>query len=174
MYGCARSSHGRASGSCQSRWPTPNGMLGVITRDGPSPIVQKAMLTPSAVFAYWMRGSMTPHPSINRPPPHEPGAPPRYAGDMRIMIAASEEQSARMAADVLWDAVAQRPDAAIGLPSGKTPLGLYDELARRVAAAAADLSGVRGFAIDELYGVSPDHRATNATYFREHVTPRIP
>jgi glucosamine-6-phosphate deaminase len=90
------------------------------------------------------------------------------------MIAASEEQSARMAADVLCEVVQQRPDAVVGLPSGNTPLGLYDELARRFAAGVVDLSGVTAFAIDELYGVPPGHPATNATYFRERVTPRIP
>jgi glucosamine-6-phosphate deaminase len=101
-------------------------------------------------------------------------AAPRYAVDVRIMIAASEEQFARMAADVLCEALEQRPDAAIALPSGKTPRGLYDELARRVAEGRADLSGVTAFAIDELYGVPPGHPATNASYFARHVAPRIP
>jgi glucosamine-6-phosphate deaminase len=93
---------------------------------------------------------------------------------MRTMIAASEEQFSRMAADVLCEAIEQRPDAAIGLPTGKTPLGLYDELARRVEEGVADLSGVTAFAIDELHGVAGDHPATNATYFARHVSPRIP
>ncbi|MEX1254177.1 MAG: glucosamine-6-phosphate deaminase [Dehalococcoidia bacterium] len=93
---------------------------------------------------------------------------------MRTMIGASEEQFARMAADVLGEVVANRPDAAIGLPSGRTPLSLYDELARRVDAGVVDLSAVTAFAIDELYGVPPEHSATNATYFAERVSSRIP
>src|SRR3972149_8465200 len=36
-----------------------NGCTSRSTRDGPSPTLQKAMLTPSVVLAYWMRGSMT-------------------------------------------------------------------------------------------------------------------
>jgi glucosamine-6-phosphate deaminase len=85
-----------------------------------------------------------------------------------------EDQFARMAADVLCEAVEQHPDAAIALPSGKTPLSFYDELARRVSERAVDFRGVTAFAIDELYGVPSDHPATNATYFSERVSPRIP
>ncbi len=85
------------------------------------------------------------------------------------MIAMSEEQFARMAADVLGEVVEQHPDAAVALPSGTTPLALYDELARRVEEGRIDLSAVAVFAIDELYGVPPVHPATNATYFREHL-----
>jgi hypothetical protein len=33
---------------------------GMYTSGIPSPSVQKAMFTPSLVFAYWMRGSMMP------------------------------------------------------------------------------------------------------------------
>ena len=90
------------------------------------------------------------------------------------MIAMGEEQFARMAANEVCDIVEQHPEAAIGLPSGVTPLALYDELARRVAEGAADLSWVTAFAIDELHGVAPDHRATNASYFRKYVSSRIP
>jgi hypothetical protein len=35
-----------------------HGGFAICTTGGPSPSVQKAMLTPSAVLAYWMRGSM--------------------------------------------------------------------------------------------------------------------
>ncbi len=93
---------------------------------------------------------------------------------MRVHIAADERDFARRAADILCDVVRQRPDAVIGLPSGKTPLGLYAELARRARDGEADFGRVTAFAIDELHGVSPDHPAINATYFRHRLTDEVP
>ena len=93
---------------------------------------------------------------------------------MRIETIDSTEELARRAADIVCALVQERPDAAVGLASGKTPLGLYAELARRVRDGEADLSGVAALAVDELHGVRRDHPATNATYFREHLTSKAP
>jgi glucosamine-6-phosphate deaminase len=92
---------------------------------------------------------------------------------MHIETTDSQEELARRAADAVCALARERPDAAIGLASGKTPLGLYAELARRVRDGEADLSGVAAFAVDELHGVRRNHPATNATYFREHLTQHL-
>ncbi len=92
---------------------------------------------------------------------------------MRTHVAADEQDFARRAAGIVCNVVRGRPDAAIGLPSGDTPLGLYAELARRARAGQTDLQGVTAFAIDELYGVPLDHPATNASYFRRHLTEHV-
>jgi glucosamine-6-phosphate deaminase len=93
---------------------------------------------------------------------------------MRVEVVATREEFARRAADVVCATARARPRAAVGLASGKTPLGLYAELARRVRADEADLSDVTAFAIDELYGVPPDHPATNAAYFRRELAEHVP
>ena len=90
---------------------------------------------------------------------------------MRIEVAATPEEFDREAADVVCALVRERPAAAVALPSGRTPRGMYRELARRVAAGEIDLGGVSAFAIDELYGVPREHPATNASYFRERPLP---
>jgi glucosamine-6-phosphate deaminase len=92
---------------------------------------------------------------------------------MRIEIAESASDLARRAADVVCEVVEERRDATMALPSGSTPLEMYDELARRASAGVADLSGATVFAVDELYAIDPSHPATNASYFRRHVSGRI-
>ncbi len=92
---------------------------------------------------------------------------------MRITIAPDAKGLARQAADIVSEIVGQQPAATIGLPSGKTPLCLYDELARRARGGALDLSGVTAFAIDEWHGVAAAHPATNASYFHRNVTQRM-
>lgn len=87
---------------------------------------------------------------------------------MRITVTETTGQFDAVAADEVCAAARERPDAVLGLPSGRTPAGMYLELARRAEAGETDLSRVRAFAIDELHGVPPSHPATNASYFREH------
>ncbi|MBI4570461.1 MAG: 6-phosphogluconolactonase, partial [Chloroflexi bacterium] len=81
---------------------------------------------------------------------------------MRVEVLESEGEVARRAAGLVRAALAARPGCVLGLASGKTPLGMYEELARREAV----LSDATVFAIDELYGVPRSHPATNASYFR--------
>ena len=92
---------------------------------------------------------------------------------MRVHIVATEEEFDHKAASVVCTAARERPAAAIGLPSGRTPLGMYAELARRIDEEGADFSRVAAFAIDELHGIRADHPATNSSYFREHLTQHI-
>src|SRR3990172_2343954 len=62
-----------------------NGMLGMTTRGLPSPSVQKAMLTPSAVCAYWIRGSMTATLyAIGKPPPRSQRTGTPYNGPVTV------------------------------------------------------------------------------------------
>jgi len=89
---------------------------------------------------------------------------------MRIELAASADDLSRQAADMLGAIVRDKPGAVLGLATGKTPLGLYAELSRRVAAGDIDLRGVTAFAIDELHGVPRDHPATNASYFARELS----
>ncbi len=92
---------------------------------------------------------------------------------MRIKIVPDAQELAHQAADIVSEIIGRQPDAAVGLPSGTTPLGLYEELARRARAGALDLRGVTAFAIDEWHGVASTHPANNASYFRRHVTQRM-
>jgi glucosamine-6-phosphate deaminase len=89
---------------------------------------------------------------------------------VRVVVLKSLVDLSKRAADLVCELIRTNPDLCIALPSGKSPLGLYEELARRVAVREADLDGVTAFAIDELHGVPRDHPATNASYFAKHAT----
>jgi glucosamine-6-phosphate deaminase len=88
---------------------------------------------------------------------------------MRIEVAGSARGFAAKAADAVCAAVREKASAVLGLASGRTPIRMYGDLARRVQAGEADLARATAFAIDELYGVPRDHPATNASYFRTHL-----
>ena len=82
---------------------------------------------------------------------------------MRIEIVDGQD-FARRAAGLVADAIGRKRDAVLGLPTGSTPLDMYEELARRATASEIDLSRATAFAIDELQGVPREHPATNASY----------
>ena len=61
-----------------------------------------------------------------------------------------------LAADIVAETVTAKPDAIISVPTGSTPLGMFDVLADRVSRGAVDLSRIQLFCLDEYVGVSAD------------------
>lgn len=89
-----------------------------------------------------------------------------------IVIVPSREDAGRLVADAILQLVAQKPDAVLGLATGSTPLPVYQALAARVEAERIDLSGVRGFALDEYVGLPDGHpESYRSVVTREVVEP---
>jgi glucosamine-6-phosphate deaminase len=61
------------------------------------------------------------------------------------------------AGDIVTETVTAKPQAVIAVPTGTTPLGMFDVLAARSARGEVDFSRVRLFCLDEYLGVSADH-----------------
>jgi glucosamine-6-phosphate deaminase len=60
------------------------------------------------------------------------------------------------AAEVVVATIHGKPNAAISLPTGSTPLGMFDILSARVASGEIDFSNVEIFCLDEYVGVNFD------------------
>ncbi len=74
----------------------------------------------------------------------------------------------RAAADHVAALLARRPDAAIALPTGQTPLGLYAELVARAATGRLSVAQARFFNLDDYVGLNVDHPLSYARFLREH------
>ena len=72
------------------------------------------------------------------------------AGRVNVKVQEGPEAVARTAADLVAEAARQRPELALALPTGRTPVPFYDELAERHARGELDLTRARGFNLDEL------------------------
>lgn len=75
---------------------------------------------------------------------------------MEVVIAPAEELAVR-AAELVVALVRRKPDAVLGLATGSSPLGVYDELAERCAAGEVSFARVRGFTLDEYVGLPAGH-----------------
>ena len=76
---------------------------------------------------------------------------------MDVIIVDSPEVGARTAADGITALYAERADAVLGLATGSSPVGVYDELGRRVESGELSLAQARAFMLDEYVGLAEDH-----------------
>lgn len=86
---------------------------------------------------------------------------------MNIVVVPDYAEMSRRAADIVANRVTRQPDLRIGLPTGNTPRGMYDDLVQRHKAGNVDFSRVSTFNLDEYWGVAPDHPASFARYIQD-------
>jgi glucosamine-6-phosphate deaminase len=88
---------------------------------------------------------------------------------MEIIILPTPSDVGRAAAAQIASLVAAEPTAVLGLATGSSPLGIYAELARRVASKQLDFGRVRAFALDEYVGIPETHPQSYASVIRTEV-----
>ena len=76
---------------------------------------------------------------------------------MEIIVRESVEEMSKCAARVVARTLNAKPNAVLGLATGSTPLGLYQELARMHREEGLDFSQVRTFNLDEYVGLPSKH-----------------
>lgn len=86
---------------------------------------------------------------------------------LHLHVVADYAEVSRLAADVVSRVVQDYPDAAITLPTGETPRGMYEELARRIREGILDFSGVQLFCLDEYLGKGIDDAASLTAWLSE-------
>jgi glucosamine-6-phosphate deaminase len=67
------------------------------------------------------------------------------------------------------DTIRRLPTAVLGLPTGRTPLGLYAELARLSREEDIDWSDVRTFNLDEFVGLGAGDRGSYRTFMEDRL-----
>src|SRR4051795_9477470 len=92
---------------------------------------------------------------------------------MEVVICDSAEAAATLAADAVQRLLGRRPDAVLGLATGSSPLGVYDELARRVGLGTLSLAGVRAFLLDEYVGLPREHEQTYRSVIDRDLVSRV-
>lgn len=70
---------------------------------------------------------------------------------------------------ILIDTIRRLPGVVFGLPTGRTPLGLYQELVRLTAVENVDWSDVRTFNLDEFVGLGPGDRGSYRAFMEERL-----
>lgn len=88
-------------------------------------------------------------------------------GSYSVRVVDSYEEMSREAADAVQRTVEATPQAAITVPTGQTPLGMYEELVRRVKAGTLDLQQTHIFCLDDYLGQSRHDEASLTRWLYE-------
>ena len=92
---------------------------------------------------------------------------------MKKVVLNTYEELCLAAADVFSQQIKEKPDTVLGLATGGTPIGLYDELVRRYEAGELDFSKVRSFNLDEYYPIEKTHPQSYEYFMRKHLFDRV-
>lgn len=87
----------------------------------------------------------------------------------RITVFHDARTVAREIATRVADALEQKPGLVLGLPTGRTPLLFYEELAALARAGKADFSRATTFNVDEFVGVPASHPGSYRTFMQRHL-----
>jgi glucosamine-6-phosphate deaminase len=87
---------------------------------------------------------------------------------MRILVTADYQMMGRAAAELIVKAVRGKADVVLGLPTGRTPLGMYDAIVEIYRKQDLDFSRVRTFNLDEYLGLPPNDHNSFRAYMRRH------
>jgi len=78
--------------------------------------------------------------------------------DIRLLICKDINEIAVASARIFAEEIRRNPAIILGLATGSTPVGMYNELIRLHKEDGLDFSGVISFNLDEYLGLAPDHR----------------
>ena len=87
---------------------------------------------------------------------------------MRIICAKDYKEMSEMAADIIGAQVLLKSDAVLGLATGSTPIGTYEELVRRL-----DFGKIKTVNLDEYRGLTRDNDQSYYYFMHSHLFDHI-
>lgn len=92
---------------------------------------------------------------------------------MRIYLCKDYQGMSRQAANLISAQVIMKPECVLGLATGSTPVGTYDQLVEWVEKKDLSFSRVRSVNLDEYYGLSGDHEQSYRYFMQKHLFERV-
>ena len=86
---------------------------------------------------------------------------------MRLIQTKDYHEASRQVANIISAQVILKPDSVIGLATGSSPIGAYQQLIEWYNKGDVDFSRVRSVNLDEYVGLAPSHEQSYA-YFMHH------
>lgn len=83
------------------------------------------------------------------------------------------EDLSKRACELFVDQIHQKPDSVIGLATGSTPIGLYEELVKQYQSGKISFKDVITFNLDEYVGIDPNNEASYHYFMNHHLFQHI-
>lgn len=88
---------------------------------------------------------------------------------MKIIIAENYEKMSRAAADLIAAQILVKPDCVLGLATGSTPIGAYENLVKRYENGELDFSAVTSVNLDEYCGLDETNDQSYRYFMNDHL-----
>ena len=92
---------------------------------------------------------------------------------MKIIVTKDQKELAVEAWQVMRSVLLQKEDAVLGLATGSTPIGLYDEMVADHLKNGTSYRRVRAVNLDEYVGLSPQNDQSYRYFMKKHLFDRI-
>lgn len=87
---------------------------------------------------------------------------------MKIIEANNYQDMSRKAANIISAQVIMKPNCVLGLATGSTPIGTYQQLIEWYKKGDLDFSQVSSVNLDEYIGLSPNHEQSYHYFMKHH------
>src|SRR5258705_2901010 len=87
---------------------------------------------------------------------------------MEVVISQNYDEMSKVAAQMVAEVLNTKPNAVLGMATGSTPLGLYQELVRMHQRGQLDFSRVMTFNLDEYVGIPSNHPQSYGYFMQEN------
>jgi glucosamine-6-phosphate deaminase len=81
----------------------------------------------------------------------------KQLGKVKVIVCQDKQEVARVVADIFAQEIRKKPNIVLGLATGGTPVGMYQELIRMHKEKSLDFSQANSFNLDEYVGLSTEH-----------------
>ncbi len=88
---------------------------------------------------------------------------------MRIIVTKDAKEMSKKASELFIEEINRNPEIVLGLATGSTPIGLYNELISAYHAGEVDFASVKTFNLDEYYGLIPEHPASYHFFMKSNL-----
>lgn len=92
---------------------------------------------------------------------------------MRIIVAKDYKDMSRKAANIISAQIITKPNCVLGLATGSSPIGTYDQLVEWYEKGDLDFSQVSSVNLDEYRGLDHDHDQSYYYFMHEHLFDRV-
>ncbi|MBQ9565254.1 MAG: glucosamine-6-phosphate deaminase [Synergistaceae bacterium] len=92
---------------------------------------------------------------------------------MRVYVTRNYREMSRRAANILSAQIILKPDCVLGLATGSTPIGIYDQLVEWYEKGDLDFSEVVTVNLDEYKGLSAESEQSYVHFMRSHLFDRV-
>ncbi|MCR5735483.1 MAG: glucosamine-6-phosphate deaminase [Lachnospiraceae bacterium] len=92
---------------------------------------------------------------------------------MRIIKTQDYRALSSTAADIIASQINTKPDSVLGLATGTSPIGIYDELVERYLKGELDFARIKTVNLDEYMGLPADNRNSYRYFMDTHLFDRI-